>query len=121
MLKETFVYLVEDSIDDAVLAAALLQRAGVGRVEYTASGRKAGEEIAALDQLPDLILVDKNLRGIRGAEVINMLGRRPETQNIPALLVTGDDRHGSPEVDLYKEDYINKRWLKAQILQALSS
>jgi CheY-like chemotaxis protein len=77
--------------DDAALAAM-----------YRATLRFAGfdvfiasDVIAALwriDQaLPDLVVLDLNLPGMRGDAVLEEISERPDLRHIPVIVVTGSD------------------------------
>ena len=54
-----------------------------------AEGRKALE--VARDWLPDLVVLDINMPGMDGFEVLSALKRDDDTKEIPIVLVTGDN------------------------------
>jgi len=100
------VLLVEDSPDDAELAIAHVQRAGLEvdwqRVETEADYR------AYLDASPDLIVSDYNVPGFGGEQALEIL--KASGLDIPLIIVTGtlgDEK----AVDLIKQgatDYVLK-------------
>ena len=50
--------------------------------------------LRAIDENPpDLIVVDIHLPDLRGDELLHELSQRPETRQIPAIVVTGSDIH----------------------------
>jgi CheY-like chemotaxis protein len=54
-----------------------------------ADGRKAVE--VTRDWLPDLVVLDINMPGMDGFEVLSALKRDDDTKGIPIVLVTGDN------------------------------
>jgi len=43
------------------------------------------------DDPPDLVVLDIHLPGLRGDELLKELSSRPDTRQIPAIVVTGSD------------------------------
>lgn len=83
---------LEDSPDDAALAAAHLRHAGIAASVSRVDTRDAF--VAALDEFrPDLILCDFNLPGFDGAQALALARERhPE---IPVIMVSGELRDES--------------------------
>lgn len=101
------VLVVDDEPDIAALVAFHLAREGY-RVRTTASGAEALRAIES--QLPDLIVLDLMLPEITGMELLKELRRRPETREVPVVLLTAKKeeqdriegfRHGA-------DDYVAK-------------
>ena len=82
------IVLVEDDLDLARLYRGVLRMAGFDAM-HVADGWSALRTIE--DERPDLIVVDIHLPGLRGDELLNELAQRPETRQIPAIVVTGSD------------------------------
>lgn len=82
------IVLVEDDVDLARLYRAVLRMAGFDAI-HVADGWSALRTIE--DERPDLIVVDIHLPGLRGDELLHELSLRPETRQIPAIVVTGTD------------------------------
>jgi DNA-binding response OmpR family regulator len=57
-------------------------------VETTADGNNI---INRIDNLPDLILLDRWIAGTNGYEIYNVLKSRIETQHIPIILMSADN------------------------------
>jgi PAS domain S-box-containing protein len=81
------VLIVEDDDGTRKLLATGLRNHGFEPVE--AANGEAGLDIAS-QQCPDLILLDLNLPGAHGLEVLQQLKRSPITAPIPVIVVTGD-------------------------------
>ena len=75
----------------------------------------------ALTEQPDLILCDIMMPGIDGYEVLNTLGRHPETAAIPFIFLTAradkaDIRRG---MQLGADDYLTKPFEEQDLLRAI--
>jgi CheY-like chemotaxis protein len=82
------ILLVEDDSDLARLYRGVLRIAGFDAL-HVADGWSA---LRAIDEAPpDLIVLDIHLPGLRGDELLKELSERPETRQIPAIVVTGSD------------------------------
>ncbi|CAA7613803.1 response regulator [Magnetospirillum sp. SS-4] len=94
------VLLVEDNQDDVELAlhafrgstvapTIIVVRDGEEALEYLfGTGRHAGRTSR---ELPALVLLDLQLPGIGGLEVLRRLRERPETRRIPVVILTTSD------------------------------
>lgn len=81
---------MEDDSDLARLYRGVLRIAGFD-VLHVADGWSA---LRAIDEeRPDLIVLDIHVPGLRGDELLKELYERPETRQIPAIVVTGTDIH----------------------------
>ena len=95
------VLLVEDDPADARLAEETLKDAehqtNVSLVEdgETALARLRGEGEHAGSQRPDLILLDLNLPGMDGTEVLGHIGNDPDLSSIPVMILTGTEAERS--------------------------
>ncbi len=85
------VVAVEDNPVITQLITAVLQQAG-HEVETAASG---GEALVILQRNPpDLLLLDLEMPGIDGLEVLRILGEQKVCQGVPVLVLTGEsDSH----------------------------
>ena len=81
------VLIVEDDDATRKLLATGLRKHGFEPIE--AADGEAGLNLAG-DKAPDLILLDLNLPGAHGLEVLQQLKRSPSTAAIPVIVVTGD-------------------------------
>jgi DNA-binding response OmpR family regulator len=102
------VLVVEDEQDIAGLIKHTLERSGDAAVETVGRGDEAIRIIAA--DAPDLVILDLNLPVLSGDEICRMLRQRPETANIPVIMLTArtseSDRVAG--LDLGADDYVTK-------------
>src|SRR5580704_3595282 len=79
------IMLVEDSATQAFKLRVLLEEQG-WEVSVAGSAEAALAELG--DPLPDLILCDYNLPGMRGDEFCRRIRMNLNTRNIPILMIT---------------------------------
>lgn len=79
------ILIVEDNTEFACLLAAFLQEAGF-ETETAASGKEGVK--AALNYLPDLILLDYHLGDMTGYDVATAIRYMRNTANIPFVLLS---------------------------------
>ena len=79
--------IVDDDGDNRKMLSALMRGTGF-ETTLAASGQDA---LAALEQSApfDVVLMDQCMPGMDGAETIRQIRERPDTSNVPILLVTG--------------------------------
>jgi len=102
------VLVVEDEQDIAGLIKHTLERSGDASVEIVGRGDEAIRAIAG--RPPDLIILDLNLPVLSGEDVCRVLRQRPETNQIPIIMLTArtseSDRVAG--LDLGADDYVTK-------------
>lgn len=79
------VLYVEDDDDNAFMLTRRLARHNI-QVRHVEDGEKA--LIAALWKRPDAILLDINLPGINGLDVLKRLRDNPHTHDIPVIVLS---------------------------------
>lgn len=77
--------VVDDSLTTRMLEKNILESAGY-EVDVASSGEEALEKV--LERRYGLLVVDVEMPGIRGFELIETLRRDPELRHLPAILVT---------------------------------
>jgi two-component system cell cycle response regulator DivK len=117
-MADELVLIVDDNEKNLRLARDVLRAAGFRTLE-TASG---GEAIAvAIEQLPDVILMDIRLPDIDGTEAARRLKNEPRTAGIPIVALTSLAMKGDREwflasgFDGYLEKPISVRDLPDQV------
>ncbi len=88
------IMLVEDSEADVDLLKFCLKKNKI-KVELSIfdNGKDALSDInSASTSLPDLILLDINLPGMNGIEILENLKNNPVTKIIPVIMLTSSDR-----------------------------
>ena len=102
------VLVVEDEQDIAGLIKLTLERAGDAAVEIIGRGDDALRAIAG--RPPDLVILDLNLPAVPGDEICRLLRQKPETRQIPIIMLTArtseSDRVSG--LDLGADDYVTK-------------
>src|SRR5256885_29089 len=84
----TEVLYIEDEPANVILVERTLHRRPALRLLHAGTGEE-GLDLAR-SQLPRLILLDLNLPGIDGAEVLRRLQQEPVTANIPVVIISAD-------------------------------
>lgn len=102
------ILVVEDEEDIAGLIRHTLERAGDGSVETVARGDEALRSIT--QQAPDLVILDLNLPVLSGTEICRILRQRPETAQIPIIMLTARTSESDrvTGLDLGADDYVTK-------------
>jgi DNA-binding response OmpR family regulator len=102
------VLVVEDEQDIAGLIKLTLERSGDAAVEIVGRGDEALRSIAG--RPPDLVILDLNLPAVPGDEICRLLRQKPETKQIPIIMLTArtseSDRVAG--LDLGADDYVTK-------------
>lgn len=97
MSLERTILLVENDEAQAEMLRLALGRAGIGKkFQYVADGRLALVQVRdALEQgcAPALVLLDLNLPGLDGLEVLEILKSDPGTRSIPVVVFTSSVAH----------------------------
>ena len=104
----THVLVVEDEQDIAAVIKHTLEKGGDIRAEVAHSGDAALKAVAA--ERPDLVVLDLNLPVLSGVEVCRILKGRPDTAQVPIIILTA--RTGESDrvvgLDMGADDYIVK-------------
>ncbi len=109
------VLVVDDDEVICKLAGDILDK--TFRVEACQRGTDAPTRAATLR--PDLILLDINLGGLSGFDVLKTLREQPETDQIPVVFLTGES-DGSAEIEGFRSgasDFVRKPFIPEVLLQ----
>lgn len=114
------ILIVEDEEPIQILLTYNLQAEGF-RVRATVNG----EDVAHLvnEERPDLILLDWMLPGISGIEVCRLLRSRPETRDIPVIMLTarGEENERVRGLATGADDYIVKPFSVPELLARIKT
>jgi two-component system phosphate regulon response regulator PhoB len=114
------ILIVEDEEPIQILLTYNLQAEGF-RVRATANG----EDVAHLvnEERPDLIVLDWMLPGISGIEVCRLLRSRPETRDIPVIMLTarGEEKERVRGLATGADDYIVKPFSVPELLARIKT
>jgi CheY-like chemotaxis protein len=103
--KEKILVIEDDEYSRDALAHLL---AAEGYEAQSASDGESGLT-KAHEMQPDVIVLDLNLPGIDGKEVIQMLRNDGPLRDVPILIVTGDeDRAAQSAVEMGADGYLTK-------------
>ncbi|MCA9728708.1 MAG: response regulator transcription factor [Candidatus Eisenbacteria bacterium] len=117
MTKE-HILVVEDEEDIRELIAYNLEREGY-RVTQVESGEEAISQ--ALEAEPQLILLDLMLPGLSGLDVCRELRARPETADIPIVILSarGEESDVVTGLELGADDYMTKPFSPRELVARL--
>lgn len=115
------ILLVDDDIDMVALLARHLRDAGF-EVITSFDGAQALQEIDQADPAPDLCLVDRNLPGISGIDVLWKLRHRKADHPIPCILLSSDNdpEHRAQALNLGATDFVMKPFEPREILHRVA-
>jgi len=101
------ILLVEDDSALAELVVYNLEREDF-EVDRTSDGEEA--LLLARERAPDLVLLDWMIEGVSGIEVCRRLRRRPETANVPIIMLTarGEEADRIRGLETGADDYVTK-------------
>lgn len=113
--KKPTILVVEDEAALTTLLRYNLEREGYRVVEA-----RDGEEalMMAQEEGPDLVILDWTLPQISGIEVCRRLRTRPETRNLPIIMLTarGEEADRIRGLDTGADDYIVKPFAMSELL-----
>ena len=114
------ILIVEDEEPIKVLLTYNFEAEGY-RVRATSSGEDVGPMIA--DERPNLIILDWMLPGISGIEVCRLLRARPETRDIPIVMLTarGEEAERVRGLATGADDYVVKPFSVPELLARIKS
>ena len=122
--RNPLIWIVDDSPTEASITERSL---GDGyRTRRFGDGTTVVEELAATKSMPDLLLLDWVMPGMTGDEVTRFLRSRPQTKELPIILVTAsriDTQHIVAGLAVGANDYVPRPFapeeLRARVEAAL--
>ena len=118
------IVVVEDDVMITTLLETMLACHGMS-VHVATCGATALQAVAEAE--PDAIVLDIEMHGVSGLEVLETLKRSPETRDIPVLLLSSsqEEEHVARAVALGADDYVFKPFnpteLAARLRRALGA
>jgi two-component system alkaline phosphatase synthesis response regulator PhoP len=102
------IVVIDDEEDIVTILEYNLKKAGYGTRSAYSGGQ--GLEQVRRDPAPDLILLDLMLPGLDGLDVYRQLRKKPDTNQIPVIMVTAktEDTDIITGLELGSDDYITK-------------
>ena len=114
-----FILIVDDDPDCRTLVQAVLVSQGY-RVEQAVDGQDAVKMLETCT--PDLVVLDIMMPGLSGYDVVVHMKQRPNTQNIPMIMLTAKGEHEDMMVGYseYQVDYyIPKPFTSRQLVSGI--
>jgi len=111
------VMVCDDDPADRKMIGALLNRRGY-EVLTVSSGREVVEQAAA--QQPDAILLDLLMPDIDGWETMALLKKRPETRDIPVIILSVVQWDGEAAAPPQAADWVTKPFDEENLLHTLA-
>lgn len=103
--------LIEDNEGDAILAkeAVSFNKSDIDLI-HVYDGDEAFEKLYEQDLIPDLILLDLNLPGINGIEILQILKKDEKTEKIPVIIfsMSKNENDISKCLELKADSFITK-------------
>ncbi len=115
------VLVADDEMQTTIMLTRIFEREGY-RVHSTHDGEAALQ--AAIDQIPDLILLDVQMPKKNGFETLQALRENPVTTSIPTIIVTAKARQPSDiayGLNLGADDFVQKPFDPRELLARASS
>jgi CheY-like chemotaxis protein len=92
------ILVVEDSPEDEALILQALVAGSLGPVMVLRDGGSALEYLlGAAGPVPDVVLLDMNLPGMKGPEVLRQIRASPQVRHVPVVIFTSSARVGEVE------------------------
>ncbi len=119
-LEPELILIAEDDHANRALLTRLLERAGY-RAIAVGDGRDALR--AAMEEAPDLILLDIGLPGLSGLDVCRRLRADHRTMALPIILVTGQttSRDVVAGLDAGADDFVRKPYDQTELMARVRS
>ncbi len=114
------ILLIEDNKEVRENIAEILELANY-KVDTAVDGKKGVEQVNK--NKPDLIICDIMMPVLDGYGVLHLLGKNPETTNIPFIFLTAKTERGEIRkgMEMGADDYITKPFDKIELLNAIES
>jgi two-component system phosphate regulon response regulator PhoB len=109
--------------DDRALAELLIWH--FDREGYVVTRTADGEEalLLAQEQTPDIVILDWMIEGVSGIEVCRRLRRRPETANVPIIMLTARGEEGDRirGLETGADDYVTKPFSPRELVARVNA
>lgn len=115
-MRDAAVLVVDDNRVNRHLLTALLERAGIGRIEHAADGREALEKLESF--AADLVLLDLMMPTMDGFEMCRLLRADPRWADLPVLVQSSLNRaeDRSRAFSVGATDYVSKPLNAAELI-----
>ncbi len=119
-MSKATILIVEDEIDIQDMIALSIESAGLAALR--ANDGKEGFEVA-IDQKPDLVLIDWMMPNVTGIELLRRLRKDERTQVIPAIMLTAkiEVDNKAQGLDEGADDYITKPFSPKELISRINA
>ena len=111
-MRKHLILLVDDDPDHALLAREAIESVHGGAIDivHASDGPAALELLTPADRLPNLILLDINMPGLDGFEVLRRIKGDERLRVIPVVMLTSsnDERDVARSYGLGSNSYVQK-------------
>lgn len=111
------ILVVDDDLTTLRALTYILERENY-HVETSLNGKFLLNKLA---HLPDLIILDRRLSGLDGAEVCKYLKERPDTKHIPIILFSASSEVKTTAIGAGADDYIEKPFDFQELLDKIAN
>jgi two-component system, chemotaxis family, response regulator Rcp1 len=88
-MRESRIVIVEDNAGDVLFVREALKHQGIAfSMQHYASGDAALKALVAMQEAPDLILLDLNLPRVSGFELLKTVRNHEVLANVPVAIIT---------------------------------
>lgn len=113
---QTSVLLVDDNPE--ILLGIRLRLEALGCRTFTAADGRSGIE-SAIANRPDAIVMDVRMPGISGLEAVAELKSRPDTNNIPIIVLSASLADEESALDAGAHFFIKKPYVGTELLAVI--
>jgi CheY-like chemotaxis protein len=111
--RDNVILIGEDDMDDKeIIEEAFFEIDPSVKIHFVNNGKKLLSflEEESRDELPSLIVIDYNMPGLNGAEILKSLGANKKVKNIPKVIwsTSGANQYKSDCLALGAYDYLVK-------------
>lgn len=112
------VLIVDDNADNRQLLSDIAESMQLTPIEASAGGEALS---IAQEKLPDLIILDVNMPGMSGFEVVALLKSNDRTAKIPVIMLTAmtDVEHRVQGLQLGADDYVAKPFNPRELMERM--
>ena len=118
------ILIVDDNEPDFLALQRVLKKIGAAnRLKHCPGGQEALDYLRVADEKPGIILLDLNMPGLDGREVLKFLKSDPELHSIPVIVFTTSDSEQDIQscYDSGVNSYITKPVDLAQLTEVIAN